>query len=200
MPTSSALLIIDVQNDFCEGGALAVPGGSEVVAPINAMIKDFDTVVLSQDWHPSTHSSFASNHEGKEPFELVHASYGPQVLWPDHCVQGGDGAQFHCDLITTSAQMIVRKGFREAIDSYSAFFENDQKTPTGLEGYLRARGVTHVTVVGLALDFCVQFTALDARRLGFETTVIVDACRAIDLDRSLAQAMNAMCEANVVLK
>ncbi|MEP5155142.1 bifunctional nicotinamidase/pyrazinamidase [Planktotalea sp.] len=200
MSNSSALLIIDVQNDFCEGGALEVPGGSQVVAPINAMIADYGTVVLSQDWHPSDHSSFASNHSDKDPFDIMQASYGPQVLWPDHCVQATDGANFHRDLDASKAHMIVRKGFRREIDSYSAFFENDQTTPTGLEGYLRSRNVTDVAIVGLALDFCVQFTALDARRLGFETTVFAVACRAIDLDGSLEQAMHAMRNANVVLK
>lgn len=200
MSKTSALIIIDVQNDFCEGGALAVSGGSDVVAPINAMIPNFETVILTQDWHPQNHQSFASNHSGKSPFEVIQVSYGAQVLWPDHCVQGNKGAQFHEDLATNPAQMIVRKGFRSHIDSYSAFFENDQTTPTGLDGYLKTRGITDVTLVGLALDFCVQFTALDARRLGYETTVVTDACRAIDLDGSLDAALGAMGAAKVVLK
>ena len=200
MPDTSALIVIDVQNDFCEGGALAVPGAAEIIAPINAMIPNFDVVVLSQDWHPADHHSFASNHDQAPPFDVIQASYGPQILWPDHCIQGSDGAEFHKDLMIEPAQMIVRKGFRSKIDSYSAFFENDQTTPTGLDGYLKTRGVTEVILVGLALDFCVQFTALDARRLGYQTTVATQACRAIDLDGSLASALNAMRSANVTLK
>ncbi|MGB7318141.1 MAG: bifunctional nicotinamidase/pyrazinamidase [Planktotalea sp.] len=200
MSSSSALIVIDVQNDFCEGGALAVPGGSEIIAPVNAMMSDFDTIVLSQDWHPANHQSFASNHSGASQYDVIQASYGPQVLWPDHCIHGQKGAEFHHDLAADRAHMIVRKGFRSHIDSYSAFFENDQTTPTGLDGYLKTRNVTDVVLVGLALDFCVQFTALDARRLGYGTTVISTACRAIDLNGSLGEAEKAMLDAKVVLK
>ena len=193
-----ALLVIDVQNDFCPGGALAVPGGDEVVAPINAMMGDFDAVILTQDWHPVDHSSFASGHDGKTPFEVTDMHYGPQVLWPDHCVQGTDGADFHPDL-STHADLVIRKGFRKGIDSYSAFFENDQTTPTGLEGYLKTRGITQLTLVGLATDFCVHYSAIDAARLGFDVTVRLEACRAIDLDGSLAAAETAMRDAGVTL-
>ena len=193
-----ALLVIDVQNDFCPGGALAVPGGDEVVAPINAMMDQFDAVILTQDWHPAGHSSFASTHPGKSPFDLIEMPYGPQVLWPDHCVQGTEGAEFHKDL-RTDADLILRKGFRPAIDSYSAFFENDRTTPTGLEGYLRTRGIETLTLAGLATDFCVHFSAVDAARLGFDVTVRMDACRALDLDGSLATAELAMKEAGVRL-
>ncbi|MES0825717.1 bifunctional nicotinamidase/pyrazinamidase [Ruegeria sp. SCP11] len=193
-----ALLVIDVQNDFCPGGALAVPGGDEVVPVINAMMDDFDTVILTQDWHPASHSSFASSHTGKNPFELTEMHYGPQVLWPEHCVQGTEGADFHPDL-NTHADLVIRKGFRKGIDSYSAFFENDQTTPTGLEGYLKTRGITHLTLVGLATDFCVHYSAIDAARLGFDVTVRTEACRAIDLDGSLAAAEDAMRDAGVTL-
>jgi len=193
-----ALIVIDVQNDFCPGGALAVPGGDAVVAPINAMMPEFDAVILTQDWHPSGHSSFASSHSGKAPFDMTEMPYGPQVLWPDHCVQGTPGADFHPDL-RTEADLILRKGFRAQIDSYSAFFENDHETPTGLEGYLRSRGIDRLTMAGLATDFCVHFSAVDAAKLGFAVTVRLDACRAIDLDRSLAAALGAMKEAGVTL-
>ncbi|WP_170600327.1 bifunctional nicotinamidase/pyrazinamidase [Ruegeria arenilitoris] len=193
-----ALIVIDVQNDFCPGGALAVPNGDEIVAPINAMMPDFDAVILTQDWHPAGHSSFASSHPGKAPYDLVEMRYGPQVLWPDHCVQGTPGADFHPDL-RTDADLILRKGFRSAIDSYSAFFENDHTTPTGLEGYLRTRGIDRLTLVGLATDFCVHYSAVDAARLGFDVTVRTDACRAIDLDGSLAAAEQAMRDAGVTL-
>lgn len=193
-----ALIVIDVQNDFCPGGALAVPNGDEIVAPINAMMPDFDAVILTQDWHPAGHSSFASSHPGKAPYDLVEMPYGPQVLWPDHCVQGTPGAEFHPDL-RTDADLILRKGFRSAIDSYSAFFENDRTTPTGLEGYLRNRGIDRLTLVGLATDFCVHYSAVDAARLGFDVTVRTDACRAIDLDGSLAAAKQAMQTAGVAL-
>ncbi|EEX09211.1 pyrazinamidase/nicotinamidase [Ruegeria lacuscaerulensis ITI-1157] len=193
-----ALIVIDVQNDFCPGGALAVPNGDEIVAPINAMMPDFDAVILTQDWHPAGHSSFASSHPGKAPYDLVEMPYGPQILWPDHCVQGTPGAEFHPDL-RTDADLILRKGFRSAIDSYSAFFENDRTTPTGLEGYLRNRGIDRLTLVGLATDFCVHYSAVDAARLGFDVTVRTDACRAIDLDGSLAAAKQAMQTAGVAL-
>lgn len=194
-----ALIVIDVQNDFCPGGALAVPGGDEIVAPINAMMDEFDAVVLTQDWHPAGHSSFASSHDGKAPLELIEMPYGPQVLWPDHCVQGSDGAAFHSGLNIQRADLIIRKGFRPEIDSYSAFFENDQTTPTGLEGYLRTRGITDLTLVGLATDFCVNFSAVDAAQLGFDVTVRQDLCRAIDLDGSLAAAQDGMTQAGVTL-
>ncbi|WP_170419882.1 bifunctional nicotinamidase/pyrazinamidase [Ruegeria arenilitoris] len=193
-----ALIVIDVQNDFCPGGALAVPNGDEIVAPINAMMPDFDAVILTQDWHPAGHSSFASSHPGKAPYDVVEMPYGPQVLWPDHCVQGTPGAEFHPDL-RTDADLILRKGFRSAIDSYSAFFENDRTTATGLKGYLRNRGIDRLTLVGLATDFCVHYSAVDAARLGFDVTVRTDACRAIDLDGSLAAAEQAMSDAGVTL-
>lgn len=194
-----ALIVIDVQNDFCPGGALAVPGGNEIVAGINALMDDFDAVVLTQDWHPAGHSSFASSHAGHAPYEVMEMPYGPQVLWPDHCVQGTDGAQFHADLNTDRADMIVRKGYRPAIDSYSAFFENDHQTPTGLDGYLRTRGITDLTMVGLATDFCVNFSAVDAAKLGFSVDVRMDLCRAIDLDGSLTAAQTGMTAAGVTL-
>lgn len=195
---SQALIVIDVQNDFCPGGALAVANGGAVVAPINAMMNDFDAVILTQDWHPAEHSSFASGHEGKEPFDSIDMSYGSQVLWPDHCVQGSRGAEFHPALNTTG-DLILRKGFRPEIDSYSAFFENDQKTETGLQGYLHCRGISSITLVGLATDFCVAFSALDAARLGFQVTVELQACRAIDLDGSLSKSILQMQAAGVVL-
>lgn len=193
-----ALLVIDVQNDFCPGGALAVSGGDEIIAPINAMMQEFDAVILTQDWHPAGHSSFASSHPGKSPFEMIDMPYGPQVLWPDHCVQGSHGAAFHPDL-RTDADLILRKGFRGAIDSYSAFFENDQTTPTGLKGYLDTRGITQLTLVGLATDFCVHYSAVDAARLGFDVTVRTAACRAIDMNGSLSAAEDAMTSAGVTL-
>ncbi|WP_170602984.1 bifunctional nicotinamidase/pyrazinamidase [Ruegeria arenilitoris] len=194
-----ALLVIDVQNDFCPGGALAVPGGDEVVAPINAMMTDFDAVILTQDWHPAVHSSFASQHDDKNPFDTTEMHYGEQVLWPDHCVQGTEGANFHPGL-NTHADLVIRKGFRKDIDSYSAFFENDRETPTGLEGYLKSRGIAKLTIVGLATDFCVHYSAVDAARLGFDVTVRTDACRAIDMEGSLAAAKQAMKAAGVKLE
>ncbi len=194
-----ALIVIDVQNDFCPGGALAVAGGDEIVAGINDLMAEFQVKVLTQDWHPADHASFAANHPGKAPFEMTDMPYGPQVLWPVHCVQGTSGAAFHTRLRTDPADLIIRKGFRAGIDSYSAFFENDRTTPTGLEGYLRTRGATKLTLVGLATDFCVSYSALDAARLGFEVTVIEPLCRAIDLDGSLAAAREAMRMAGVQL-
>jgi nicotinamidase/pyrazinamidase len=196
---TQALIVIDVQNDFCPGGALAVPEGDQIVPGINALIDAHDTVILTQDWHPAGHSSFASSHAGKAPMELVDMPYGPQVLWPDHCVQGSIGAAFHKDLNTTRADLIIRKGYNPAIDSYSAFFENDQTTPTGLEGYLRTRGITDLVMVGLATDFCVNFSAVDAAKLGFAVTVRQDLCRAIDFDGSLATAQAGMTAAGVTL-
>lgn len=194
-----ALIVIDVQNDFCPGGALAVAEGDAVVAPINAMMDDFAVKVLTQDWHPADHASFAANHPGAAPFSMVEMPYGPQVLWPTHCVQGSPGAAFHPALRTDPADLVIRKGFRAAIDSYSAFFENDRVTPTGLDGYLRARGVTQLTLAGLATDFCVAYSALDAAQLGYRVTVRLDACRAIDLDGSLAAALEQMRAAGVTL-
>ncbi|WP_282159115.1 bifunctional nicotinamidase/pyrazinamidase [Shimia thalassica] len=197
---TNALIVIDVQNDFGPGGALAVPQGDTIVSGINERMANFDAVILTQDWHPSGHSSFATSHKDKAPYELVTMPYGPQVLWPDHCVQGSTGAEFHEALDTARADMIIRKGFNPAIDSYSAFFENDQTTPTGLEGYLRTRGITDLTLVGLATDFCVNFSAQDAAKLGFPVTVDLGLCRAIDLDGSLQAALDGMKNAGVVLK
>ncbi|RED53613.1 nicotinamidase/pyrazinamidase [Aestuariispira insulae] len=191
------LLVIDVQNDFCPGGALAVPDGNAVVPVINGLQREFSHIALTQDWHPAGHRSFASSHSGKGPFETVDLDYGTQVLWPDHCVQDSIGAAFHSDLETVHANMIIRKGYRRGIDSYSAFFENDQKTPTGLSGYVRDRGVKHVFLSGLATDFCVFYSAMDARKLGLEVTVIEDACRAIDLEGSLNAAWEAMAAAGI---
>ena len=196
----SALIVVDVQVDFCPGGALAVAGGDEVVAPINAMMDGAEAVILTQDWHPAGHSSFASEHPGRAPFETAEMPYGPQVLWPDHCVQGSPGAAFHSDLRTDRADMVVRKGYRPAIDSYSAFFENDHETPTGLHGYLRDRGIGAVTLAGLATDFCVGFSARDAARLGYEVTVELGASRAIDMAGSLGESLAAMREAGVHLR
>ena len=180
------LIVVDVQNDFCPGGALAVSGGDEIIPIVNSLAGRFRNVVLTQDWHPRGHSSFASSHPGKQPFETIAASYGTQVLWPDHCVQGTPGAEFHASLHAPHAAVIIRKGFNAAVDSYSAFYENDHKTPTGLGGYLRERGLTRLFLAGLAFDFCVRYSAEDARREGFDTFVIEDACRGIDLDGSVA--------------
>jgi nicotinamidase/pyrazinamidase len=183
---SDVLLVVDVQNDFCPGGKLAVPHGHEVVPTINRLANRFRHVVLTQDWHPPGHHSFASSHPGKRPFETVTVDYGQQILWPDHCVQGTIGAQFHDDLQIPHAELVLRKGFRSSIDSYSALYENDRKTPTGLAGYLRERGLTRIFVAGLALDFCVRYSAEDARREGFAVGVIEDACRGIDVEGSVA--------------
>ena len=198
-PLTEALIVIDVQTDFCPGGALAVPGGDDIVAPINALIEEFPVRVFTQDWHPATHASFASNQPGHAPYDMIEMPYGPQVLWPDHCIIGSDGASFHPRLRTEHADMIIRKGFRPEIDSYSAFFENDHETPTGLEGYLRSREVDTVTLVGLATDFCVNFSAVDAAKLGFKTRVIESLTRAIDLDGSLDAARAGMADAGVEL-
>jgi len=195
---SQALLVIDVQNDFCPGGALAVAGGDEIVGGINALMGSFDTVLLTQDWHPAGHSSFASSHDA-DPMSVTEMPYGPQVLWPDHCIQGSNGAAFHADLLVDRADLIIRKGYNPAIDSYSAFFENDKTTPTGLEGYLRTRGIDTLTLVGLATDFCVNYSAVDAARLGFDVTVRQDLCRAIDFDGSLDAAKAEMTGAGVTL-
>jgi nicotinamidase/pyrazinamidase len=193
------LIVIDVQNDFCPGGALAVAQGDAIIPQLNALMGEFQTVVLTQDWHPADHSSFAANHAGAAPFSNVQMPYGAQTLWPSHCVQGTKGAEFHPALRNDLAQLVLRKGFRAAIDSYSALFENDKTTPTGLDGYLRARGITGLTLVGLATDFCVAFSALDAVAQGFDVTVLQDACRAIDLDGSLVRQQQAMAAAGVVL-
>ncbi|MCI5077832.1 bifunctional nicotinamidase/pyrazinamidase [Oricola sp.] len=194
-----ALIVIDVQNDFCPGGALAVENGDDILPLVNHMIASHDHVVLTQDWHPAGHSSFASQHPGKGPFETVEVAYGPQTLWPDHCVQGTPGAEFHADLDWTKAELVIRKGFRPEIDSYSAFFENDHRTPTGLAGYLKERGIAEVVLCGLATDFCVGFSALDAVKCGFKTAVVLQACRAIDLDGSLAAMTDRMRDAGVHL-
>ncbi len=189
---SDCLLVIDVQNDFCEGGSLAVPQGDEVIDFINTQMPLYKHIVLSQDWHPEGHSSFASQHPGQDPLSIVNFPYDPQTLWPDHCVQGSHGAEFHPKLNTDAAQLIVRKGFRHQIDSYSAFFENDHSTSTGLTGYLHSRGVKRVVCVGLATDFCVRFSAEDAHKAGFETVVLTDGCRGIDIDGSVAAALDAL--------
>jgi nicotinamidase/pyrazinamidase len=195
--TQDALLVIDVQNDFCPGGGLAVAAGDAVVPLINGWMPRFDEVLLTQDWHPPGHRSFASAHPGRTPFETVQMPYGAQTLWPDHCVQGTPGADFHPGLNTTPARLVIRKGFRPAIDSYSAFFENDRSTPTGLTGYLRERGLKRLFLCGLATDFCVAYSALDARAQGFEVTVLLDACRAIDLGGSLDAALAQMRQTGV---
>ena len=195
-----ALLVIDVQNDFCPGGALEVADGNAVVPVANHLLGgDYPVKVLTQDWHPPTHLSFAANNPGHDPYSVIEAPYGPQVLWPTHCVQGSDGAAFHADLDADAADLIVRKGFRPAVDSYSAFFENDQTTPTGLDGYLRSRGVTDITMVGLATDFCVRYSAVDGARLGYNVTVDLSGCRAIDLDGSLADALHEMASVGVAV-
>ena len=191
------LIVVDVQNDFCPGGALAVPKGDEVVPVINRLVAKFDNVVLTQDWHPRGHASFASSHPGRKPFETIDLPYGKQVLWPDHCVQGTPGAAFHSNLKTEPAQLVVRKGFHRDIDSYSGFLEADRETTTGLAGFLKEKGFRQLFVCGLATDFCVAWTALDARATGFEVTVIEDACRAIDLEGSLDRAWADMRAAGV---
>lgn len=194
-----ALLVIDVQNDFCPGGALAVPGGDEIVAPINALMDDYKTVVVTQDWHPTGHKSFASSHEGKAPMQMIDMPYGPQVLWPDHCVQNTKGADLHA-VLRDGGNIIIRKGTNPEIDSYSAFFENDHETPTGLHGYLKEKGIDTLTIVGLATDFCVNYSAIDAANLGYKVTVSLDHCRAIDFDGSLSAAIDAMKGAGVTVE
>ncbi|NHN79754.1 bifunctional nicotinamidase/pyrazinamidase [Azotobacter chroococcum] len=191
------LIVTDLQNDFCAGGALAVPGADELVPVINRLAEAFAHVVLTQDWHPPGHLSFASSHPGRGPFETVQLACGEQILWPDHCVQNSHGAGFHADLAIPHAELILRKGYRAEVDSYSALYENDRCTPTGLTGYLRERGLRRLFLAGLATDFCVYYTALDARLAGFETVVLLDACRAIDRDGSLAAALAAMRAAGV---
>ena len=192
-----ALIVVDVQNDFCPGGRLAVQKGDEVVPLVNAFARRFENVVLTQDWHPQGHRSFATSHPGRKPFDSVKLAYGEQVLWPDHCVQGSDGAALHKDLSVPHAQLVLRKGHHRDVDSYSAFLEADRKTRTGLEGYLEERGIKRVFVCGLATDFCVAWTALDARKLGFAALVVEDACRAIDMQGSLAAAWEKMKKAGV---
>jgi nicotinamidase/pyrazinamidase len=194
---TDVLIAVDVQNDFCPGGRLAVPKGDEVVAPINRLAAKFEHVVLTQDWHPAGHLSFASSHPGRQPFESIAVAYGPQVLWPDHCVQGTQGAAFHPALDIPHAALVIRKGFRPAIDSYSAFYENDRTTPTGLSGYLRERGLARIFLAGLAFDFCVRYSAEDASRLGLEVIVIEDACRGIDLAGSVAATRASFAERGV---
>ena len=200
MKKTSVLLVIDVQNDFCPGGSLAVAGGDEIVATINRMANDFDHVVLTQDWHPEGHSSFASQHMGHAPFTQIQMPYGPQTLWPDHCIIGSKGAEFHKVLDIPKAELIIRKGYRKAIDSYSAFFENDHTTPTGLGGYLKERGLTHITCVGLAFDYCVRYSAEDAKALGFEVSVIERATRAIDLGGTAGATRKSFAERGIALE
>ncbi|WP_085709999.1 MULTISPECIES: bifunctional nicotinamidase/pyrazinamidase [unclassified Pseudomonas] len=201
MPISprTALLVIDVQNDFIPGGQLAVPEGDLIVPLINRLAEHFKQVVIAQDWHPAGHASFASSHPGRQPYEVIQLPYGEQTLWPDHCIQGSRGAEFHSGLDLPHAQLIIRKGCNPDIDSYSAFLEADRTTTTGLTGYLKERGIDTVYMVGLALDFCVMFSALDARAAGFNTFVVLDACRAIDMNGSLASAIERMQVAGVGL-
>jgi nicotinamidase/pyrazinamidase len=196
-PDDGLLLIIDVQNYFCAGGALAVSDGDAVVPVVNGLAKRFAHIALTQDWHPSGHSSFATSHPPSAPFESIDMPYGRQTLWPDHCIQGTSGAAFHPQLETERAELVIRKGFRTEIDSYSAFYENDRRTPTGLAGYLRERGLRRIFLVGLATDYCVYYSALDARRLGFDTVLVEAGCRAIDLAGSLDAAWAGMAEAGV---
>jgi len=188
----TALLVIDVQNDFCPAGALAVVGGNEIIPHINEEMAKYDCVVLTQDWHPKGHSSFATSHEGKNPLDLIKMPYGDQVLWPDHCVQGSKGAEFHPELNIKQANAIIRKGSNPFIDSYSAFFENDRKTPTGLDGYFKSLEIENINLVGLATDFCVNYSAQDAAKLGYKVSVLEKMCRAIDLNGSLAAAKSEM--------
>jgi nicotinamidase/pyrazinamidase len=194
---TDVLAVVDIQYDFLPGGQLAVAGGDEVIAPINAVAAKFPNVVMTQDWHPAGHISFASNHDGAKPFELISLPYGMQVLWPDHCVWNTPGAEFSRDLELPHSQLIIRKGYHEIVDSYSAFQEADRKTRTGLAGYLAERGIKRIFIAGLATDFCVHWTAVDSRAAGFETYIIEDACRAIDTDGSLAAAWSAMAAAGV---
>jgi nicotinamidase/pyrazinamidase len=186
------LLVVDIQNDFCSGGRLAVPRGEEVVPFINELARRFEHVVLTQDWHPAGHHSFASSHPGKKPYESIELSYGSQILWPDHCVQDSEGAKLHGDLRIPHAELVLRKGYHREIDSYSAFYENDHKTHTGLAGYLRERGFARVFIAGLAFDFCVRFSAEDAKREGFEVAVVESACRGIDIEGSVRATHRAL--------
>jgi len=191
------LIVVDIQNDFCPNGALAVPEGDAIVPVVNWLAREFAHVILTQDWHPRGHGSFASSHPGRQPFDTIELSYGQQILWPDHCVQGTAGAAFHPGLDVPHAELVIRKGFRSAIDSYSAFRENDRGTPTGLAGYLKERGFERITLCGLATDFCVLYSAIDGREAGFDVSLATNACRGIDVDGSLARAMRQMSEAGV---
>lgn len=195
----TALLIIDIQNDFCPAGALEVAGGNEIISDINQEMKKYECVVLTQDWHPKGHSSFALSHEGKHPLDVVEMPYGDQVLWPEHCVQGSQGAEFHCELNSDRANAVIRKGSNPLIDSYSAFFENDRTTATGLDGYFKSLGIEKINLVGLATDFCVNYSAQDAAKLGYNVSVFEGMCRAIDLNGSLEQARIAMRDSGVEL-
>jgi nicotinamidase/pyrazinamidase len=194
------LLIVDVQNDFCPGGALAVPDGDAIVPVVNKLAAGFSHVVLTQDWHPSGHASFASSHPGKQPFDTIEVSYGEQILWPDHCVQGTQGAAFYPGLDVPHAELVLRKGFRRVIDSYSAFRENDRRTPTGLANYLKEREFERITLCGLATDFCVLYSAIDAREAGFQVSIVTSACRGTDVDGSIARAIRSMSEAGVMVR
>ena len=196
---NACLLVIDVQLDFCPGGALAVEQGDQVVPPINGLLTLFDNIVLTQDWHPAGHSSFASSYDGSQPFSSIQMPYGAQTLWPDHCIQNSSGAEFHTDLNTSAAQAIIRKGYRREIDSYSAFFENDGETKTGLQGWLTTKQISSVYLAGLATDYCVAYSALDAARLGFDVNVLLPACRGIDLDGSLSLQLDKMLQAGITL-
>ena len=196
---NACLLVIDVQLDFCPGGALAVEQGDQAVPPINGLLTLFNNSVLTQDWHPAGHSSFASSYDGSQPFSSIQMPYGAQTLWPDHCIQNSSGAEFHPDLNTSAAQAIIRKGYRREIDSYSAFFENDGETKTGLQGWLATKQISSVYLAGLATDYCVAYSALDAARLGFDVTVLLPACRGIDLDGSLSLQLDKMLQAGITL-
>ena len=195
----TALLVIDVQNDFCPGGALQVAGGNEIIPGINQEMTKYDYIILTQDWHPKGHSSFATSHDGGNPLDVIEMPYGDQVLWPDHCVQGSHGAEFHSELNTARANAVIRKGSNPLIDSYSAFFENDRKTPTGLHGYFRSLEIEKINLVGLATDFCVNYSAQDAAKLGYKVSVFEKMCRSIDINGSLALAKTEMRECGVEL-
>lgn len=196
---SDVLLVVDIQHDFCPEGALAVPRGDEVVPVVNRLARQFRHVVLTQDWHPVDHQSFASHHPGRKPFDVIEVAYGPQILWPDHCVQGTPGAEFRTDLDIPHAQLVIRKGFRREVDSYSAFLENDHQTPTGLAGYLRERGLGRVFIAGLAFDFCVRYSAEDAQSHGFEAIAVDDACRGIDVDGSVDETRRQFAERGIAV-
>ena len=196
---NTALLVIDVQNDFCPAGALEVAGGNEIVSDINQEMKKYDCVVLTQDWHPKGHSSFAMSHKGKKPLDVIQMPYGDQILWPEHCVQGSRGAEFHCKLDTGQANAVIRKGLNPLIDSYSAFFENDRRTATGLDGYFKSLGIEKIYLVGLATDFCVNYSAQDAAKLGYQVSVFERMCKAIDLNGSLELARTDMRDCGVEL-
>ena len=196
---NTALLVIDVQNDFCPAGALEVSGGDEIISDINQEMKKYDCVVLTQDWHPKGHSSFAMSHKGKKPLDVIQMPYGDQILWPEHCVQGSRGAEFHCKLDTGQANAVIKKGLNPLIDSYSAFFENDRRTATGLDGYFKSLGIEKIYLVGLATDFCVNYSAQDAAKLGYQVSVFERMCKAIDLNGSLELARTDMRDCGVEL-